>query len=97
MKRAIVVRPRARGDLAEIWTYTLRHWGTAQADAYLSELNHAFRSIAQQPDLGSDRGHVRAGLRKVTVKAHAIYYFTEDTCVRISRVLHVRRDPDRNL
>jgi len=33
--REVVVSPRARQDLIEVWLYTFENWGEAQADRYL--------------------------------------------------------------
>lgn len=92
MSRTVVLRPRARDDLREIWLYTRQGWDAAQADEYVRQIERAIRGIADAPMLGSDRGHIRPGLRKVSVQSHAIYYFHDKRSVRISRILHARRD-----
>ena len=97
MKRAIVLRPRARQDLRAIWLYTLRTWGTAQADEYVRQIHRALQGIAAAPELGSDRSYIRAGLRKVSVQSHAIYYFHDNRTVRVSRILHAKRDAESEL
>lgn len=86
-----MLRPSARRDLVESWTYTERSRGREQADAYLIGIGSAIERAAEQPELGSDRSEVRPGLRKVRAGAHAIYYFRDKHVLRVSRVLHARR------
>lgn len=97
MTRRLIVRPRARHDLDEIWAYTEARWGTSQADEYVRSLLAGIDDLVDQPERGSDRSYIRKGLRKITVGSHAIYYFHDARELRISRVLHVRRDADREL
>jgi toxin ParE1/3/4 len=92
LRRLIVLRPKARNDLRDIWQYTQSHWGEDQADEYIGQIMRALDGVAETPLLGSDRAEIRPGLRKVTVQSHAIYYFHDDATLRVSRVLHVRRD-----
>jgi toxin ParE1/3/4 len=95
--RGIVLRPKARQDLREIWNYTLQTWGPDQADEYLQQIQQALEKIAEAPLLGSDRGYVRPGLRKISAGSHAVYYFHDDRIVRVSRILHGKRDAEREL
>jgi plasmid stabilization system protein ParE len=59
LSRTVVLRPRARDDLREIWLYTRQGWDAAQADEYVRQIERAIRGIADAPMLGSDRGHIR--------------------------------------
>lgn len=94
MSRSIRLHPKARADLQGIWRYTSEHWGAEQADSYNGEIEAALLKVAENPALGSPREHVRAGLRKVTVATHAIYYFHDSKIVRVSRILHGSMDAD---
>ena len=97
MTRKVVLRPRARRDLTEIWNYTEREWSVDQAETYTRDLMSAIERLALQPGLGSDRSDVRPGLRKLMAGSHAIYYFHDDRVLRVSRILHVRMDVERAL
>lgn len=41
----LLVRPRARRDLKEIWRYTVEQWGAAQADQYLYDLDREIQGL----------------------------------------------------
>jgi toxin ParE1/3/4 len=45
---AIVVRPRALDDLAEIWAY-IADDSVAQADAFTSLIDRKFKTLARRP------------------------------------------------
>lgn len=92
MSRKAILRPEARRDLADIWRYTRQTWGPEQAFAYTADIRAAIERVANQPELGSDRGHIRDGLRKITVGSHAIYYFHDERTLRVSRIFHNRMD-----
>ena len=95
MIRNIFFRPQAVDDLRAIWSFTQTRWGIDQADLYVRSLHADVAKLSETPGLGSDRNEVRTGLRKLTSERHAIYYFHDETTIRISRVLHgsMRIDP----
>ena len=93
----IVKRPRAREDLIDIWLYTFREWGEAQADKYLDELEAGINQLKHNPKLGRSREDVRAGYRSLRVNQHTVYYMLTPSAIRIIRVLHAQMDPDRHL
>ena len=68
-----------------------------RADEYVRKLDAAIKRISGQPELGSDRSYIRDGLRKITVASHAIHYFHDEQTLRVSRILHVRRDAESQL
>ncbi|MCB1965037.1 MAG: type II toxin-antitoxin system RelE/ParE family toxin, partial [Candidatus Accumulibacter sp.] len=49
----LLVRPRARRDLKEIWRYTVQQWGEAQADQYLYDLDREIQGLLKFPELGT--------------------------------------------
>jgi len=51
----IVKRPRARQDLKDIWCYSFKKWGEAQADKYLAELDAGITQLRENPRLGTSR------------------------------------------
>jgi toxin ParE1/3/4 len=95
--RRIHVRESAESDLVGIWQYSFEQWGELQADKYLDELDSGIRKLADNPESGLKRDHVRAGYRALIVGSHAVYYTVTPDTVHIIRVLHGRMDPDRHL
>lgn len=88
MKRRLVVSKRAEADLREIWLYSFKTWGEAQADRYLDELDAGLRECGAQPERGRRRDEVREGYWSLLVHRHVAFYtFTVDA-VLIQRVLH---------
>jgi len=47
----LLVRPRARRDLKDIWRYTVQQWGAAQADQYLYDLDREIQGLLKFPEL----------------------------------------------
>lgn len=95
MKRYRIVRTlRARQDLIEIGSYTLRRWGRARMERYLTELDQTIASLSDKPETaGRSRDQIRAGLRSIAHRRyHFIFYRVVGDRVEILRVLHQRRD-----
>jgi len=93
----ILKQARAEDDLVDIWLYSLEKWGGNQADLYLDKLGEGIISIAHNPAIGKDCGHIRQGYRRLHVAHHMIYYRTGPGQIEIIRVLHESMDPDRHL
>ena len=85
-------RPRAEQDLEDIYDYTLREFGEAQADRYIRKLFEIFQCLADTPGIARHRDEVRQGLRSYPVKAHIIFFRELDNGVLIVRVLHQSMD-----
>ena len=88
---------RAEQDLLDIWLYTFRTWGEVQADRYLDELGLGIRLLAENPNLGSDYGHVRDGYRRLSINYHRVFYRCVGDSLEIVRVLHESMDIDTKL
>lgn len=97
MIRTLLVGPRAESDLIEIWLWTRDHFGEAQADRYLDELDAAMRACAAEPQSGKDRQTLRPGYRSRRVGSHIIFYAPTAERVLIHRVLHGSMDFDEHL
>lgn len=95
--REIVKRPRAREDLKDIWRYTFREWGAAQADKYLAEIEVRIAQLKTSPYLGRPREDVRSGYRSLRVREHVVYYVVTPSLIRIIRVLHAQMDTEQHL
>ena len=84
---------RADEDLKEIYRYTRRTWGRAQAVRYTRSLEQRFRALADNPLLGMAREDLQPeGLRSFVHGRHVVFYQQEPYGVLIVRVLHGRQD-----
>jgi toxin ParE1/3/4 len=95
-KRRIVLAPRASDDLDDILLYTELHWGKRkrQRDTYRKALFNGFRRLADYPGLGREQPNYEPGARSFLVRQHVVIYRATETELRISRILHTRRDID---
>jgi toxin ParE1/3/4 len=92
-----VLSPRAIADLDEIWDYTVKHWGIAQAELYVRQLETAIKSVAAEPGLGRSWDEIRAGYKKYTAGSHVLFFRRTSTGIDVVRVLHRHMDSDRHL
>ena len=95
--RSVQLRPRALRDLESIYQYSLEQWGNARAEAYLSEINRTFESLAKNDKLGRDYSRVSADLYAYNIAAHVIFYTPTPTGILVIRVLHKSMDHVRHL
>lgn len=86
-----LLTPRARDDLAGIWTAGAERWGSAQADRYIEALAATFALLAEFPAMAPLRRDFTPPLRLHLHGRHLILY-TEAEAVTIVRVLHGRQD-----
>ncbi len=90
----IVRSPEAIADLDAIWVYIAAHDFEA-ADRIVDQVVAATNRLADYPESGSPRFHIRSGLRSITVGKYIVYYVVEPEKVRLVRVMHGARDvPD---
>jgi toxin ParE1/3/4 len=85
---------RAEVDLHEIAVYTLRTWGEAQTDRYLSQLEQCCELLADNPALGRACGEIRPGLHRMEHGKHTVFYRPESGGIRIVRILHQKMLPE---
>jgi toxin ParE1/3/4 len=84
---------RADEDLKEIYRYTRRMWGRAQAVRYIHGLEQRFTILANNPLAGIAREDLQPeGLRSVVHGHHVVFYQPQPDGVLIVRVLHGRQD-----
>jgi toxin ParE1/3/4 len=96
-RRRIVLSPRAGDDLTGILLYTEQQWGKRQRNNYRRALYKGFRRLADFPGLGRERPDYEPDARSFQVEQHIVIYRATATELRISRILHVRRDIDAEL
>ena len=85
----------AERDLAGIAAYTLRTWGAPQTMEYLDEMEACCRRLAENPLLGRGCEDIRAGLRRMEVGSHVLFYRKLPEGVLVVRILHQRMLPER--
>lgn len=88
---AIVKRPRAKTDLAEIWDY-IADDSEARADDFVDRIDKKLHTLAQQPGLGRLRDELAADLRSFPIGRYVVFYRPLPRGVEIVRVLHSARD-----
>ena len=88
----LVLRPRARRDLANIWLYTADRWGTDHADAYVASINAEMQRILAFPRSGSRVVGLPDDYRKIRSGSHRAIYRWTDAELIVVRVVHARED-----
>ena len=66
--RTIHVHGSAERDVIDIRRYSFEQWGELQADKYLDELDSGIRKLADNPEIGVKRDHVRDGYRVLCLR-----------------------------
>jgi toxin ParE1/3/4 len=85
---AFTVSRRAKDDIKEIGSFTIKRWGALQADRYLDGMAALFHIIAGRPMMGRGAAQVRADLRRIEYISHIVFYRVVPRGVSIERVLH---------
>ena len=90
--KGFVLKPAARADLAEIWSYGAETWGPKQADAYARDLNRSFTTLATFPRMG--RAHTRSTppVRVHPTRQHLAIYTEDADGITILRILGAAQD-----
>ena len=88
---SILLRPRAKADLGEIWGYIADDSET-RADAFIVAIEQKLRLLARQPSMGRKREILAAGLRSFPVGRYVIFYRSIQDGIDVIRVLHGSRD-----
>ncbi|MEL6992920.1 MAG: type II toxin-antitoxin system RelE/ParE family toxin [Pseudomonadota bacterium] len=70
----LIILPAARRDVADIWEYTADAWGTAQADAYVTQLSDVFERLVDGIIVSQTAEDIRRGLRRVVVGKHTVFF-----------------------
>jgi toxin ParE1/3/4 len=87
----------AESDLLGIATYTLNTWGLDQTVSYIDGLEACCRQLVSKPELGRACDQVRPGLRRMEYGLHVLFYRLEAEGIVISRILHQRMLPERQI
>lgn len=92
-----VLSPRAASDLNDIWDHTQAHWGDAQAERYIRDIQRVIEGAAADPRRGLPCDHIRTGYFKLSAGSHVIFYRLIGGELDVIRILHQRMDFDRHL
>jgi toxin ParE1/3/4 len=88
---AVVVRPRALADLAEIWAY-IADDSPDQADAFVDLVDSKLQALSRRPGLGRRRPELSSDIRSLTVGRYVVFYLPLARGIEVVRVLHGSRD-----
>jgi toxin ParE1/3/4 len=94
MARRAILRPAARRDLAELYTYIRDERGDPEiAVGYVRRIRTFCESLATFPERGTRRDDIRPGVRIVGFERRAVVAFsvTPETIV-IARIFYGGRD-----
>ena len=86
------ITPRAQDDLKNIGHYTQQHWGTAQRDAYLKNLEKRFNWLAESPRLGRRRADIVEGYYSFPEGRHIVFYLFDSDYIDIIGIPHKDMD-----
>jgi toxin ParE1/3/4 len=81
---------QAEEDLIDIWTYIARD-NPAAADRLLELLDEKSRALARNPEMGSARDDIAAGVRHFPVGRYLILYRNVGDGVEVVRYVHGMR------
>ena len=93
----LLIRPRARSDIKNIWRYTHKNWGEQQADNYTESLDLAINEMLENPEMGISIEHIRKGYRLYHFKHHFVVYHLTSSVIDIVRVLGESMNIKRHL
>ncbi len=88
------ISKKAKNDLKDIGRYSLKNWGKQQRNKYLTNLDHRFHDLANEPEKGKDRDYIRENYQSYDEGKHVIYYKTIEGRIVIIRILHERMKPE---
>ena len=96
--RRVILSPKAKVDLSQVWDYTYAEWGAEQAEKYIRELWAAIEEQSNDLTKSVDISDVRKGYRKVRSGSHVIFFkVTQGGILDVVRILHQKMDFDRHL
>lgn len=80
-------------DFTAIYEYTLLNFGATQADAYLEDLESAFRLLSSSPLMGYECPEIAHGVHRHDHQRHAIFYRQREHDIFVIRILHQQMEP----
>ena len=92
MTHRLILSPRAKADIDDIWEYSAVTWSADQADRYLTGIENVLQLICLQPGLARLRKVFRPPFRMHSYRSHAIFFQNDAATVHVVRILHARSD-----
>lgn len=89
---SLILLPKAREDMREIWRYTFKTWSDIQASRYIASLNTSFDAIEAMPEIAREHLEFSPPVRIHPSGKHLIVYVIGQQKVEIARVLGARTD-----
>ena len=86
------VTPRAEEDLKSIGRYTQQHWGKAQRNIYLKNLENRFNWLAKSPAHGRHRTDIAEGYYSFPEGQHIVFYLCSHDGIDIIGIPHKDMD-----
>lgn len=83
---------RAADDLKNIARYTQQHWGKAQRNVYLKNLENRFNWLAESPRYGSHRADIAEGYYSFPEGQHIVFYLCSPDGIDIIGIPHKDMD-----
>jgi toxin ParE1/3/4 len=84
----VLLSPKAKADLDDIWNFTFARWGMAQAEKYVRDLWEVMKKPASDLANSMDIGDVRPGYKKVRAGSHIIFFKVIPDSIDVVRILH---------
>lgn len=79
---------QARKDLSHIRLWTVKNFGSVQANHYLAQIDDLLRFVAENPGVALDASGIRSDLKKTVVRSHVAFFRVSETSVDVVRILH---------
>ena len=86
------LRPRAKADVDEIWTWTAQRWSLDRAETYVRSLMAEVAALAQSPRRGRSADEYLPDMLRRRFRSHEIFYRIDGAGITVLRVLHYRMD-----
>lgn len=85
----IIIKPKAKEDLENIFKYSVKNFGFKIAENYLLAIETKFQSIKENNKIGKRNTLLGFKIRSIKSKSHLIFYkvFNNNT-IEIIRILH---------
>ncbi len=90
MTRSLTFRPRARADLADIWTFTLDRWSETQADRYFQGLDETLVLLCAHPEIARLNTAFTPPAQIFPYRSHLLIFTADETTLEVFRVVHAR-------
>ena len=93
----VVLSPKAKSDLSDVWDYTFSQWGATQTEKYVRELYSVMEAQVLDLSTSVDISDVRKGYRKARSGSHVVFFKVIKDEIDVVRILHQRMDFNRHL